>query len=470
MSEHIATITNPLKFMNKFYIIQRLKVLGYGDERTLEVNLITYNELPEEIEIKFIFPELAEKFVKQANNNSIDDLIKYPLNIHIGPSTKKSVLTFKKEAFFFENYTQWPDVLYERKANEEGLVLTSTLQIENQKKVMSYLFKKIGKKLLNGQSIMNISLPVYIFDKRTMLQIFAYELKETPIILPKVYYIQNKLEKLKYMTVFFLSQFVLTPISLKPFNPIIGETYQAKIGNLNIYLEQTVHKPPTANFYCFDDDGLYKIYGYLAVTAHAGVNCFSSKKLGNVIIEFKDGNKYRIYYPTIYVGGTTMGKKYFNIKNSALIVDLNNKICCYVKFNPDKVGLFEGLFKKKKDIKYYPDKFIGKIVNLSDVKIDKDGSNHELNKDAKSFGILGGEWTQEIIFGEEIYWKRNLENYCNLYEMDYKLPSDSSLREDLNLWGNNNEQKAQIKKEEYEEIQRNDTKLRNQYNKKINNK
>jgi hypothetical protein len=83
---------------------------------------------------------------------------------------------------------------------------------------------------------------------------------------------------------------------------------------------------------------------------------------------------------------------------------------------------------------------------------------------------LGGEWTQEIIFGEEIYWKRNLENYCNLYEMDYKLPSDSSLREDLNLWGNNNEQKAQIKKEEYEEIQRNDTKLRNQYNKKINNK
>ena len=33
-----------------------------------------------------------------------------------------------------------------------------------------------------------------------------------------------------------------------------------------------------------------------------------------------------------------------------LIVDLNNKICCYVKFNPDKVGLFEGLFKKKKKI------------------------------------------------------------------------------------------------------------------------
>ena len=43
------------------------------------------------------------------------------------------------------------------------------------------------------------------------------------------------------------------------------------------------------------------------------------------MIEFKDGNKYRIYYPTMIAGGVTMGKKTFNIKNSALIVDLNNE-------------------------------------------------------------------------------------------------------------------------------------------------
>ena len=136
MAENIVTITNPLKFMNKNYILKRLKLLGYGDENTIEVKLITYNELPEEIEIKFLFPELAEKFLKATNNNSIDDLIKYPLNVHIGPSTKKNILTFKKEAFFYEDYTQWPDVLYKRKIKEEGLILTSTLQIEKQKKIM----------------------------------------------------------------------------------------------------------------------------------------------------------------------------------------------------------------------------------------------------------------------------------------------------------------------------------------------
>jgi hypothetical protein len=461
MSESFVTILNPLKFMNKLYIQERLKVLGYGD--ICKIKLITHNEMPMEIELNFVMPELAEKFLNTMNGQSLDEQIKHQLNLKPGKSDKTNTLSSTKEAKYYEDYTKWPETLYERKPKEEGLILTDALQIENQKKIMSYLIKKIGKNMLKGQSIMNVSLPVYIFDKRSMLQIFAYELKEAPYLLSKVYYIQNNIEKLKLMTVFLLSQIVLTPILLKPFNPIIGETFQAKIGNLNVYLEQTVHKPPTANFYCFDDDGLYKIYGYIAVTANAGVNCFTSKKLGNVIVEFKNGYKYKIYYPMIIAGGTTMGKKFFNVSNCALIIDLNNQICSYIKFNPDKVGLFQGLFAKKKDIIYYPDKFIGQIINLSDVAIDKNGSNHELKKDAKSYSIFGGEWTQEIFFGKQIYWKRNLDNYCNIYEMDYKLPSDSSFREDVKFLGENDEEKSQIKKELYEEIQRNDTRLRNKY-------
>ena len=463
MSEDTVTITNPLEFMIKSYIQEKLTILGYG-ENMVEIKIITTNQIPTEIELKFIFPELAEKFIRNINNKSLDELINHPLNIRTGKSTKTNVLTNTKIAFYFEDYTQWPEVLYVRRPKEDGLVLTSTFQIENQKRVMAWLLKKIGNNMLKGQSVMNISLPVYIFDKRTMLQVFAFELKEAPYILPKVYYIQNKFEKLKYMTVFFLSQIVLSPILLKPFNPIIGETFQAKVGNLNVYLEQTVHKPPTANFYCYDDHGLYKIYGYLAVTAHGGVNCFTSKKLGNVVIEFKDGNKYRIYYPLIVVGGTTMGKKTFNVKYNALMVDLKNEICSYIKFNPDQTGIIKGLFNKNKQKEYYPDKFIGKIVDLSNVKIDQEGPNHVLNKNAKVYCDISGEWCKEIFFGRECYWKRNLENYCNMYEMEFKLPSDSSFREDMILWGKNDEENAQIKKEEYEELQRKDTRLRNQFN------
>ena len=50
--------------------------------------------------------------------------------------------------------------------------------------------------------------------------------------------------------------------------------------------------------------------------------------------------------------------------------------------------------------------------------------------------------------------------------MNYKLPSDSFFREDVKFLGENNEEQSQIKKELYEEIQRNDTRLRNKYKQK----
>ena len=56
----------------------------------------------------------------------------------------------------------------------------------------------------------------------------------------------------------FLSQLHIACIQSKPFSPIIGETYQAKIGDFNLYLEQTVSKPLTANVYGFDDKKQYK--------------------------------------------------------------------------------------------------------------------------------------------------------------------------------------------------------------------
>lgn len=79
---------------------------------------------------------------------------------------------------------------------------------------------------------------------------------------------------------------------------------------------------------------------------------------------------------------------------------------------------------------------------------------------------MEGEWSKGIFFENKCYWRRNLDNYCDIYEMDYKLPSDSSNREDVIFWGQNDENRAQMKKEEYEEIQRKDNKLRMEFMKR----
>ena len=54
-----------------------------------------------------------------------------------------------------------------------------------------------------------------------------------------------------------------------------------------------------------------------------------------------------------------------------------------------------------------------------------------------------------------------------MIEPDFKLPSDSSHRADLNIFLTGKEEEAQIEKEKLEELQRNDRKLREPFNKEM---
>ena len=60
----------------------------------------------------------------------------------------------------------------------------------------------------------------------------------------------------------------------KPFNPILGETFQAKTGNTEIYIEQTSHHPPILNYYVKNPS--FTAFGY-----SASRNGFSSEQSQN---------------------------------------------------------------------------------------------------------------------------------------------------------------------------------------------
>jgi hypothetical protein len=242
---------------------------------------------------------------------------------------------------------------YDRTMKEPGLIFRDKDIMEKQNKVIGFLMKKIGTNLLKGKSIMNVSLPVYIFDKRTLLEVYAYELSLAPYFLPRAYYTVDSLEKLKWVTVFFFSQLHLSPLQIKPFTPILGETFQCTIGDLNVYIEQTSSKPITSNFYCFDNKRLYKIYGHITTSASTGANSVKATKVGKYIIEFNDGRRYEYYFPQINIKGTTIGKRLFNIKHSALITDRYSNLCSIMQFNPDEKGFFSSIFSSKQ--KTYPD-------------------------------------------------------------------------------------------------------------------
>jgi hypothetical protein len=53
----------------------------------------------------------------------------------------------------------------------EGLEFIDQETLKKQRGVFSYMVKKVGANLLTGKSIMNVSLPIYIFDPRSVLEV-----------------------------------------------------------------------------------------------------------------------------------------------------------------------------------------------------------------------------------------------------------------------------------------------------------
>ena len=454
MNETIYTITNPQKFMTESYL--RGKLIKYGfPEEVVSINIIKKEQMAIEIELHFKIPEIANKFFNNYKSKSFGLGKNYKLNIIEGKGTKTDEIPNTNEIIFNDTYESWIDIYYMRKNYEEGLILVNPLQKELQKKMINSLIQNIKSTYIKGHNIINYLFPITTHDKRTLLQVLAYEFKETPFILNKIGFLKEPVEKLRFMTSFFISQIYLSPLRIKPINPLLGETYQVKIGNLNCYFEQTSTDPPTTNIYCYDSDKLYKIYGYISIYTRTGINNCKVFKLGNLYIEYYDGQTYKIYYPSYYIGGITLGKTSFNVRNCSLVIDITNRLISFIDFGD----------KNKGNMKY-PDEFKGKLVSMNEVSIDAKSAKHTIvEEDSISLDEFDGEWTKELRFGGKKYWERNKNNLCKLYEPEYKLKSDSSLREDLQFYNQNDTEKAQTIFNELYTKQSNDFKLRQKYKK-----
>lgn len=344
---------------------------------------------------------------------------------------------------------------------EPGLIYKNQDVIDRQTRTITWLLSKLGSNIISGQAIMTMSMPVFIFDKRTMHQVFAYEHRAAPFYLTKAAYSTDKFERFKWVIVYVVSQLYLSTFETKPFSPIIGETYQCKIGDLNVYLEQTVNHPITANFYCFDDSHQYKIHGYMETVASTGANTVYAMKKGKYCVTFKDEASYTIHLPGVLLKGTTIGSRVFNFTESILVIDNKNAKCAYIKMNPDEVSYISSWLSSKQSTS--PDTIRGAIVNLKDVTISTKDLNHTKNKSATKYIEIEGFWTEELRFDGDEYWNINDYPILKMYQVGYLLPSDGALRPDVISMIKGDEDSAQSQKEGLEQKQRADRKLRQNY-------
>ena len=458
----LIILENPYIFVNEEYLKTNLLTGKYSSGKVIE---ILQNEIPVKIIIKLKEETLTEEFISNYNNKPISDKLNYNLSLTKTDKKDEDIIKEYENYKKLEQYKFHMDYENEWKNNYANIPEKSGLLYINEEaknigyRAIKYLIAKFTKSILENKSILNVSLPVFMFDKRTLHMGFAHEQKLAPIFLTKAALSNDKFERLKWVTTYLMSSLHFSVIQIKPFNPIIGETFQCRIGNIDLYIEQTVNHPITLNIYGKEINGEFIMYGNLITDASIHVNSLYTSRLGKYFIKFKDGTLLRVIMPPITLKGLSMGDRLFNFIDKGLVIDLTNNLCSYIEMNPDELGFFQSFFKTKKT---FPDFFKGNIVDLQDVTIDENGGNHKLNKKAKSYGTFEGEWTSYISFDNIEYWNNSMKS-LNLFSHEFTLPSDGRFRPDLINLINGNEEQSQIEKEKLEVRQRQDRKLRAQY-------
>ena len=135
----------------------------------------------------------------------------------------------------------------------------------------------------------------------------------------------------------------------KPFNPILGETFQGYWPDgTRIYIEHISHHPPISYFLVEHPDELYKFegsYEYTAKLTNLG-NSVTGRQVGKNRVHFPDGTIIEYEYPFLKINGLMFGKRTVEWDGSILFTDNKNNIECEVNF-PEK-----GYFGLKENTEY----------------------------------------------------------------------------------------------------------------------
>ena len=222
------------------------------------------------------------------------------------------------------------------------LVFLNEELMKKQRGVLSHFIKQVGQNWLLSRPLTQISLPIKIFDAKSFLEKCAMFFKTAPLYCELAASIPQKsfdqvLQRFKLVVAFAVSTRQFTVQMRKPFNPILGETYEARIGQYKIALEQISHHPPVTCYQMWSKHHKsFQIHGYLEYRPLIGVNTAGGNGYGPLCVEFEGGHQIEIWSPITQVSGMLYGVRGFNIHDSMIIKDPKNSLYCEIVFNPEK--------------------------------------------------------------------------------------------------------------------------------------
>mmetsp|Transcript_25916 Transcript_25916/g.62509 ORF Transcript_25916/g.62509 Transcript_25916/m.62509 type:complete len:438 (+) Transcript_25916:63-1376(+) len=333
-------------------------------------------------------------------------------------------------------------------ASENGGVrIQDPTQATLVRSVLSLMLRQMGRQLLKGQNMMNVSFPIECCQPKSILEIAAMQGGYFNKFLPRAAATNDPVERLRLVVSCFVASMTLTSGNfLKPLNPVLGETLQVDYEDgAKAYLEQTCHHPPVSSFLLEGPGAQYRYYGYTTFAIGFGMNKMLLKNRGLRVLEFADGGKIDIGFPDDRWGNVFWGEMHHETLGEWVFTDEANALRATITFNPPP---------KSKSSKSPPsDYFIGCIDKYDPAEPEKKGS--------QLCGIEGS-WVGFCEFNRERSWHHTdgpIVAHGTPTDRTV-LPSDSTKRGDRNALALKDYKLAQSEKTRLENVQRAERKLR----------
>lgn len=106
--------------------------------------------------------------------------------------------------------------------------------LDRQKQVYRSILTKLGSALMKKKTS-NLSIPVIILKEESQLESIARTLTYSPMLLEQTVH-ESSLQKLQAAVLFMISMGTVGLSLAKPFNPVLGETFQASIDGCPVYM------------------------------------------------------------------------------------------------------------------------------------------------------------------------------------------------------------------------------------------
>ncbi|XP_029367194.1 oxysterol-binding protein 2 isoform X2 [Echeneis naucrates] len=318
-----------------------------------------------------------------------------------------------------------------------------------------------------GKELSKIPMPVNFNEPLSMLQRLTEDL-EYHELLDKAARCDSSLEQMCLVAAFSVSSYSTTVHrTAKPFNPLLGETYELdrleEFGYRSL-CEQVSHHPPAAAHHVISQRG-WTLWQEITIASKFRGKYLSIMPLGAIHLQFhSSGNHYVWRKVTSTVHNIIVGKLWIDQSGDIEIVNHRTKETCQLKFSP--YSYFS------RDV---PRKVTGVVADsggqahyiLSGTWDDKMESSKIIQSSRGGTGTEGKQKTVYQTLSPKLLWKKyplpeNAENMyyfsalaLTLNEMEEGVGlTDSRLRPDQRLMEDGRWDEANSEKQRLEEKQR----------------